>query len=235
MPVMHDTFASFQSAINGVTRMPSKGTSLRAPGLKPQGTWNPLKVFDRFCAASGSGLPRVRRLPPWELPQPFQALLVHSDDMTPTLERHFGARAGLRVLRRQNDTRIYLREVLLTSPKYGALEYGIIQIHLRWFASRIREQILREKLPLGRLLQDHGIPHLCWPQGFYRFDPNPYLQASLGLPEPATLYGRRNVMLNGQRRLLADVLEILAPQAVEHLLSVTNVAGDVFPGVNNKQ
>jgi hypothetical protein len=52
-----------------------------------------------------------------------------------------------------------------------------------------------------------------WPQGFFRCEPNGYLQAALGLSGHATLYGRRNVMVNGDRRLLADVLEILAPRA----------------------
>jgi hypothetical protein len=33
----------------------------------------------------------------------------------------------------------------------------------------------------------------------------------LGLSEPSDLYGRRNVLLEGSRRLLAEVIEILAP------------------------
>ena len=70
---------------------------------------------------------------------------------------------------------------------------------------------MAERLPLGRILQDHAIAHLGWPQGFYRIKPNPYVERVLGIASTPVLYGRRNVLLNGARRLLADVIEILPP------------------------
>jgi chorismate-pyruvate lyase len=189
-----------------------KGGPARAP-IEVCRAWKAFRVLDHFCLASGFAPVRAQRLPAEHLPPPYRALLAHSQDMTSTLERHYGAKTGLRVLRREQGPRFYSREVLLTTARHGAVEYGVIEMDLTWFAKGVRERIVAGQLPLGRLLRDHGIAHLCWPQGFFRCETNGYLETALGLRGPATLYGRRNVIVNGARRLLADVLEILAPQA----------------------
>jgi hypothetical protein len=48
-----------------------------------------------------------------QMPQPYRDLLVHSRDMTPTLERFFGQRLDLTPLRRQFRKTRYWREVTL--------------------------------------------------------------------------------------------------------------------------
>ena len=71
--------------------------------------------------------------------------------------------------------------------------------------------MLEEQRPLGNILQRDAIPHLSWPQAFFRVQSDSHLGHVLYLSEPAVLYGRRNVLLDGSRRLLAEVIEILAP------------------------
>ena len=182
---------------------------------------NALALLAQFCREAGVQSPTAHPLYATEMPQPSRDLLVHSLDMTPTLERFYGCRAGLQVLSRHRFGSSYVREVLLTAGQ-TPIEYGVIRINLKWFDPSLQQLILQERLPLGRLLQDHAIPHLCWPQGFYRFDPHPYLQRVLTLDKQVALYGRRNVMVNAERRLLADVLEVLAPAPA---LPATTVTG----------
>jgi hypothetical protein len=43
--------------------------------------------LDEFYARSGLPLPRIERTSGEEVPEPYRSLLVHQNDMTPTLEQ----------------------------------------------------------------------------------------------------------------------------------------------------
>jgi hypothetical protein len=72
-------------------------------------------------------------------------------------------------------------------------------------------RVLEEQRPLGNILQTEAIAHLSWPQAFFKIQSDPHLSHVLHCSQPGELYGRRNVLLDGSRRLLAEVIEILAP------------------------
>jgi chorismate-pyruvate lyase len=158
-------------------------------------------------------LPPIWRLRAEELPAPYRQLLAHNHDMTPTLEQFHGDRLALRVCSREHRPGRYLREVVLSLARRGRpAEYGAICIYLSHFSEEVRERILAEEHPLGRILQTEAIPHLGWPQAFFRITPDTRMRGLLDLAKTEPLYGRRNVLLDGRRRLLADVIEILAPR-----------------------
>jgi hypothetical protein len=156
-------------------------------------------LLEHFYRRAGCPTPHTERIRGEHMPQPYRKLLVHSRDMTPTLEGFYGPPLGLTVLTREldRDSATYTREVVLTS---GArpVEYGAIRILLDELPSRAQRMILKEDRPLGGILQAERIAHFGWLE-------------HLGLEECPELYGRRNVLLNASRRLLADVIEILAP------------------------
>ena len=52
---------------------------------------------------------------------------------------------------------------------------------------------------------------MSWPQPFFRAEPDSHMAAMLWLRRNCGLYGRRNVLVDGSRRLLAEVIEVLAP------------------------
>ena len=91
------------------------------------------------------------------------------------------------------------------------VEYGVIKIDLSRFDRTALRQILDEQKPLGQILLDGTIAHTSWPQAFLRVTANSHIQAALALPQSAELFGRRNIILDGCRRMLADVIEILPP------------------------
>lgn len=146
------------------------------------------------------------------MPEPYRALLVHSNDMTPTLETFHGHSLTLTVLRRERLEDTYLREVTLNlEPDNAPVEYGAIRIFLEHFPPATREWILEERLPLGKILETHGIPHVGWPQTFFRIWADRHISALLRMGGEGELFGRRNVLLDAGRRMLAEVIEVLPP------------------------
>lgn len=52
---------------------------------------------------------------------------------------------------------------------------------------------------------------LSWPQAFFQVLADAHLCRMLGLKRTEHLFGRRNLLLTGERRLMAEVIEVLAP------------------------
>ena len=169
-------------------------------------------LLERFYEPTGLSVPALTELAAAEVPQPYQALLVHSSDMTPTLANFYGQTLGLRVLSRERQDDSYKREVILWLAEDGRpVEYGVIRIRLDRLPPAARRLVLQEQRPLGDILHGESVPHLSWPKGFFRLKADAHAGAALGLRRAGLLYGRRNVLLDGSRRLLAEVIEVLAP------------------------
>jgi hypothetical protein len=169
-------------------------------------------LLERFYGKLGLTLPVIVDLPGSDMPQPYRDLLVHSSDMTPTLETYYRQPMRLSVLTREQHEFSYLREVVLkTADDSRPVEYGVIRICLNHLPPPASLRVLEEQRPLGNILQGEGIPHLSWPQSFFGVRSDSHLSHVLYLSQPGILYGRRNVLLDGSRRLLAEVIEILAP------------------------
>jgi chorismate-pyruvate lyase len=169
-------------------------------------------LLGHFYAKLGLSLPAIGDLDGPSVPEPYRGLLVHSSDMTPTLEGFYGQPMRLNVLTREHHAGFYHREVLLkTSEDSRPVEYGVIRICLNHLPEHARTRVLEEQRPLGNILQTESIAHLSWPQAFFQIESDSHLGHVLFLTRPGTLYGRRNVLLDGSRRLLAEVIEILAP------------------------
>jgi chorismate-pyruvate lyase len=134
--------------------------------------------------------------------------------MTPTLASFYGQALRLRVLGRELQDDSYKREVILwLAEDTRPVEYGVIRICLNRLPPAARQLVLQEQRPLGDILQGEAIPHLSWPQAFFRLKADAHAGAALGLQRADFLYGRRNVLLDGSRHLLAEVIEVLAPVA----------------------
>ena len=169
-------------------------------------------LLRQFYSKLGLDLPPIQDLDGTLMPEPYRGLLVHSSDMTPTLEAFYKQPMRLSVLTREQRAEFYHREVLLKAAADGRpVEYGVIRICLNHLPEHARARVLEEQRPLGNILQTEAIPHLSWPQAFFQMESDTHLGHVLFLTGTTTLYGRRNVLLDGSRRLLAEVIEILAP------------------------
>jgi chorismate-pyruvate lyase len=181
-------------------------TTPTAPALP---VFHPL---DEFYAQAGQALPPVQQVDGELVPEPHKSLLVHRNDMTPTLEKFYGCAVHLEVLGRRRAEEIYFREVVLRLDGTNQpVEFGAIKINLALFAPAARAQILEERVPLGHIMAEHRIPHVSRPSAYLRLASDKLISGVLGLTGTQMLYGRRNTLLDLQNRPLAEIVEILPP------------------------
>lgn len=168
--------------------------------------------LDTFYARTGLELPAIKRLAADEVPEPYHSLLVHRRDMTSTLESFHGEGVHLHVVGRDQSNGDYFREVVLRlDGNEKPVEFGAIKINLELFPKGAQGQILKERLPLGRILRDCAIQYQSQPQAFLRIASDAMMNDLLKLRQAQLLYGRRNTLFDPQGRRLAEIVEILPP------------------------
>src|SRR2546423_3375425 len=173
---------------------------------------NPLFPLDTFYFEACLPLPRVQFVEGGAVPEPYKRLLVGEHDMTPTLEAFHGDTIELTVLNRHLDGDAYSREVLLHLVESGRpVEFGAIVINLQHFPGHARELVIEGHCPLGTILATEGIEHASCPQAFIEVIPDATIRAGLGMSKPTPLYGRRNILVTKDDRILANIVEILPP------------------------
>ena len=106
----------------------------------------------------GFAFPAVEFVGPADLPKGSQELLVHQYHMTVTLEAHHKAPLCVKVLERHQTGDAYTRRICLyeTGLQKPVL-YGVVRIHLNFCKPEVKEAILAESEPLGRILIRHGV------------------------------------------------------------------------------
>jgi chorismate-pyruvate lyase len=180
-------------------------------------------LLERFYEPTGLAAPALEELKGAGVPQPYRALLVHSSDMTSTLAGFYGETPRLKVLSRERRGNSYKREVILwVTEGERPIEYGVIRIRLDRLPPAARQFVLQEERPLGDILNKEAIAYLSWPQAFFRLKADAHAGSALGLRRPGLLYGRRNVLLDGSRHLLAEVIEVLAPAGKHGAAAIRN-------------
>jgi hypothetical protein len=173
-----------------------------------------LHPLDEFYAEAEQPLPPLTEVDGEAVPEPYKTLLVHQNDMTPTLEEFYRRRVHLQVIGRRRKNGVYFREVTLRlDGSDQPVEFGAIKINLPLFTPAAREQILAEQLPLGHILEDLKIPHTSRPKGYLRLASDRLINEFLSLTGAQVLYGRRNTLFDPQDRPLAEIVEILPPAA----------------------
>jgi chorismate-pyruvate lyase len=176
--------------------------------------WSNCHPLDDFYEHAGRTLPKIEVVQGAAVPEPYQQLLVHDGDMTPTLEKFHGAAIHLEVLRRERRNSFYFREVvLLTDHSNKRVEFGAIKIFLDLFPASARNDILAERLPLGSILAKYKIEHTSRPKAFLKIQADDFINLALGITGKQVLYGRRNTLSNPDDHPLAEIVEILPPAA----------------------
>lgn len=170
-----------------------------------------------FYRSAGARAPAIQRVEGESVPQPYRRLLVHDNDMTPTLEAYSGRRIHLRRLKwHEADDALYRQVVLLLNGDECPIEFGAIKIHLHRFDEEPRRLILEGHRPLGRILSDYEVPHYSRPTGFFRIDSDPVIEEAFAMDASRVLYGRHNVLRAMDDQPLAEVVEILPPLPEEN-------------------
>ncbi len=117
----------------------------------------------------------------------------------------------MRVLAKRLDGDLYCRKIVLL--KQGTdlvLQFGIVRFDLKSVSERVREEILREKIPLGRILIQHNVFLQIALGAILRITAGPGLSEALQMPLHGQTFGRlATIFCDG--RPAVDLLEISAP------------------------
>jgi chorismate-pyruvate lyase len=147
-----------------------------------------------------------------DLPEPYRSLLVHENDMTPTLEAFHGDRIALEVLSQNLESAGLWRLVVLRlQGSNRPVEFGAIVIQLEAFPTIARDRILEGRLPLGSIMAAYDVERVSRPESFFHIRADGAIAEALGTREGFWLYGRRNRLSTPDGRTLADIVEILPP------------------------
>lgn len=156
--------------------------------------------------------PRIERIPGDAVPEPYRQLLVHHNDMTPTLEAFHQSRIHLEIVSRDRRGGFYFREVALRlDHDEKPVEFGANKIYLGMFPEDAQELILLEQVPLGTILRECGVRHQTEAKAFLRVEPDELMLKSLELERPTTLYGRKAAISDIEGKPLSEIVEILPP------------------------
>jgi chorismate-pyruvate lyase len=165
-----------------------------------------------FYSRSGNTTPELVTVVREEIPEPYKGLLVHENDMTPTLELHYEQSMYLHVIDHERDDKTCARMVVLIgSENEKPAEFGAICINLEHLPVPVADAVVLGHKPLGGLLAFFDIEHRSSPRAYFKVWADDAIKKALKLdPEQAyELYGRKNQLwlLDGAK--LAEVVEIL--------------------------
>ena len=92
---------------------------------------NLLDPLDQFYLVSGVPVPEATKIEAECIPEPYRSLLVHENDMTPTLEVAYRQRIHIRLITRKVEDDVLLRQVVLVvDSDERPVEFGAIRIQL---------------------------------------------------------------------------------------------------------
>ncbi len=145
------------------------------------------------------------------MPEPYKSLLVHTADMTGTLEKFHGKAIHLETLKLEREAGCLYRQVLLKTSENKIVEFGAIRIYLELFEGEALARVLACRQPLGGILNEFQIPYRSHLNGFLSIKADAHIRNAMKLDGPARLYGRHNRLKTPTGALIAEVLEILPP------------------------
>ena len=125
------------------------------------------------------------------LPDVYNSLLAHHEHMTVSMENHHRCPVNVEVLdKRATDTH-YAREIVLKrSTDQVVVQYGIVRLNTQFLGAHVREEILAETKPLGRILIQHDVLRTVKLMTLWRIEPGKKMKAALGQERLQLCYGR---------------------------------------------
>jgi len=145
------------------------------------------------------------------MPEPYRMMLAHEHHMTVTMEQYHGGPVDVTVLDRRNVGGMYCRKILL--KKRGTeqvVQFGLVRFDFSYVTPAVRDEILSESIPLGRVLIRHNVLRHIDLGALLLIEAGPELAKLLDMPDGGRTYGRlATIFCNG--RPAVDLLEITAP------------------------
>ena len=154
---------------------------------------------------------KAEHIPSAVTPEPYKAMLVHDHHMTVAMETYHKSAVEVRVLAKKLDGDQYSREILLLKQGTEAVvQYGLVRFNLSFVTREVRNEILAEQTPLGRILINHNVLRHIDLGAILEMTAGSRLATHFRMPIGAVTYGRM-VTIFCNRQPAVDLLEISAP------------------------
>ena len=147
-----------------------------------------------------------------DCPVPYQRMLAHEAHMTVTVERRHGCNVDVEVLKTAHEPKHYLRKILLRRrTDHRVVQFGIVRLALDPLDSQVRDEILSQRIPLGRVLIEHDVMRHVQLNALWRVACGTDLAAYFEVDCGHITYGRTALIYcNGEPAV--ELLEIVAPE-----------------------
>lgn len=144
-------------------------------------------------------------------PEPYKRLLVHDCHMTLAMEEFYGSSVMVQVLDRKLDGNIYSRKILLRRSDDGTMvQFAVMRFDLGMVLPAVRDEILSERVPLGRILINYNVFRFVDLGAIFRITIGPAFARLCGAPTGGVTYARLATIFCNQRPAV-DLLEVAAP------------------------
>lgn len=177
---------------------------------------NPLDELTKLTSLFPEAEPlfqRAEHVPSALAPEPYKRLLVHAHHMTVTMEEFHHAAVAVRVLERRLDGDVYSRKIVLERQNDGrVVQFGIVRFDLAVVLPAVREEILGEQAPLGRILINYNVLRHIDLGAVLQIAAGAGLAKLFGCAVGQTTYGRLATIFCN-RRPAVDLLEVASPQS----------------------
>ena len=147
------------------------------------------------------------------LPSPFDQLLAHHEHMTVTVEDFYRSPVDVLAQETRSTATHYARTSLLRTQRHGQIvQFGIVRLDLRFLEPQVREEILSQQIPLGRVLIEHNVLRQVELVSLWRVRCGVELARHFSRPEGTVTYGR-TALIHCNDEPAVELLEIVAPPA----------------------
>jgi len=158
---------------------------------------------------------RANHIPSSLTPEPYKAMLAHDHHMTVAMETYYQSPVDVRVLDQRHEGELYARKILLLKQgTESVVQFGLVRFNLSYVTAAVREEILAQQTPLGRILINHNVLRHIDLGAILELTAGPGLARHLQMPQGAITYGRlATIFCNHQPAV--DLLEVSAPLKAE--------------------
>lgn len=175
---------------------------------------NPLDELSRLTSLFPEEQPLItaaEHVPGSLVPEPYKSMLVHERHMTVTMEKYHDCSVDVHVIDRRWDGEIYGRKIILTKQGTDVpVQFGIVRFDFQYVTPAVRDEIVSETIPLGRVLINHNVLRHIDLGAVLKMTAGPGLARYLDMEEGGETYGRLATIFCNKRPAV-DLLEISSP------------------------
>lgn len=147
-----------------------------------------------------------------QCPAEYRAMLDHENHMTVTVEHRHATAVDVQVLACQQNDSHYMRKILLRrQDDRRVVLFGIVRMALATLQPEVRDKILAQGTPLGRVLIMHNVLRQVQLNALWRVSCGRELAEWFTIPAGSITYGRTALIYCNEKPAI-ELLEIVSPE-----------------------